>query len=113
MDQVSMTTAWMWSIVVMVVCFLVALVIANAVLFKPNDPGTSTRRIWFWIFGVLSVVIGFIVNYIIADGIDVPSAQSDYHMHSGISAGVCFVVYVIVGFAVSKLFPNSKVGTWF
>lgn len=112
MEQVSITSAYMWAIVIMVAFFLLAVVIANLILFKPNNPGTTTRRIWFWVFCVATGVVGFIINFIIGKGITVPSIQSDYLMHSGI-AGVCVVGYILIGFVVSKLFPNSKVGTWF
>jgi hypothetical protein len=113
MEQVSITSAYMWAIVVMVVFFLIAVTISNLILFKPNDTGTTTRRIWFWVFCALTGVVGFIINYFIGKGIQVPSAQSEYFMHSGIAAGICVLLYIIVGFVVSKLFPNSKVGTWF
>lgn len=113
MEQVSITSAYMWAIVIMAVFFLLAVIISNLILFKPNNPGTTTRRIWFWVLCVATGVVGFLINFIIGKGITVPSIQGDYFMHSGIAAGVCVVVYILVGFVVSKLFPNSKVGTWF
>lgn len=113
MNQVSMSSAYVWALILGVVCFLLAVIIANLILFKPNNPGTGARRMWFWILGVASVVIGLIINFIKADGITVPSIQSDYQMHSAIAAGVCFALYVLIGLIVSKLAPNSKVGTWF
>lgn len=113
MDQVSITSAYMWAVVVLVVFFLLAVVIANAILYKPNDPGTTKRRIWFWVLAILNAPVGFVINYIIGSGISVPSIQGNYYMHSGIAAGVCLVVFILVGFIVSKLFPKSKVGTWF
>lgn len=113
MDQVSLTTAYMWALIVMVVCFFIATVISNMILFKPNNPGTTTRRIWFWVLCVLSAIIGFVINYFIGNSISVPSVQSNFYMHAGIAAGVSFVVYVLLGFIISKIFPNSKVGTWF
>lgn len=113
MEQVSITSAYMWAIVVMVAFFLLAVLISNLILFKPNNPGTTARRIWFWGLCVATGVVGYLINFIIGRGITVPSIQSDYFMHSGIAAGVGVVVYILIGFMVSKLFPNSKVGTWF
>lgn len=113
MEQVSITSAYIWAIMIMVVSFLLAVVISNLIIFKPNNPGTTTRRIWFWVFCVAGGVVGLLINLIIGKGITVPSIQSDYLMHSGIAAGVCVVVYILLGFVVSKLFPNTKVGTWF
>lgn len=113
MDQVSITSAYMWAIVVMVVFFLLAVLIANLVLFKPNNPGTTIRRIWFWILCAATGVISFIINYAFGSNISVPSIQSNYFMHAGIAAGICVLLYILFGFVVSKIFPNSKVGTWF
>lgn len=113
MDQVSVTSAYMWALIVMVVCLLLATLISNMILYKPNNPGTTAKRIWFWGLCVASAAIGFIINYFIGSGITVPSVQSSFYMHAGIAAGVSFVVYILLGFIISKMFPNSKVGTWF
>ncbi|MDE6444231.1 MAG: hypothetical protein K2K64_07415 [Muribaculaceae bacterium] len=113
MNQVSITSAYMWALVIMVIFFLAAILIAIAIPYKPNDPGTTTRKISFWILCVLSSVTGFVVNYILATGIVVPVTKASYVTNSGIAAGVAFVIFIIIGFVCSKLFPNSKVGTWF
>jgi len=113
MDQISISSAYMWAIIVMAVFFLLAVLVANMILYKPNNPGTTQRRVWFWVFCVASAVIGFVINYFIGHNIDVPSLQSSYYMHSAIAAGVGIVIYVIAGFALSKIFSSSKIGTWF
>lgn len=113
MEQVSITSAYMWAIVIMVVFFILAVAISNLILFKPNNPGTTKRRICFWICCVATGVVGFVTNFIIGKSITVPSDQSDYFMHTGIATAVSVVLFIIIGFVVSKLFPNSKVGTWF
>ncbi len=113
METASVTTAYTWAIVTLIVFFLIAILSANMVPYKPNNPGTSTRRVYFWVICVLSVVVGFFVNFGIASGIEVPTIKSDYMLHSSIAAGISFVVFIILGFAISKMFPNKKVGTWF
>lgn len=114
MDQVSITSAYMLAAVVMAVFFALAVIISNLILFKPNNPGTTKRKIWFWALCVATGVVGFVVNYIIAEGIDVPNIKSGYLMHSTVAAVVCVIVYFISGLLISKcFFPNSKVGTWF
>lgn len=113
MEQVSITSAYMWSIVIMVVAFFITVIISNLIKYKPSDSGTTTRRIWFWVLCVAASLVGFVINYIIGKTITVPSIQGNYLMHAGIAAGVCVVVYILIGIVVSKLFPNSKVGTWF
>lgn len=113
MEQVSISSAYTWAFVVAAILFLVAAVVANMILYKPNNPGTATRRVWFWVLGVMSAVLGFVINQIIAGNITVPSIKSDYLMHASIAAGVSLLLYILCGFVVSKLFPKSKVGTWF
>lgn len=113
MEQASVTSAYMWAFVIMIVFFLIAVVIANMIVFKPKDPGTTARRIWFWILCVATAVVAFVVNYFIAKGISVPSLQSDYMMHSAIAAAAAAVFYILFGYGVSKVFSSSKVGTWF
>ncbi|MGN0222506.1 MAG: hypothetical protein ACI4AM_00620 [Muribaculaceae bacterium] len=113
MQNEPVITAWVWSISVMAVLFLINLLIANMVMYRPNDPGTTTRRLWFWVLAVLSLAISFGINLYIADDIKVHSSYVTYLMHAGIAALVVFVLYVGLGFVLSKLFPNSKIGTWF
>lgn len=113
MEQISITSAYMWALVIMVVFFLTAVIIANLILFKPNNTGTTNRRIWFWILCVSTGVVGFVINYFIGQKIDVPTLQSNFYMHAGIATVVSMAIYIIAGFVVSKIFPNSKVGTWF
>lgn len=113
MEQVSMTSAYMWALIITVIFFVVAVVAANMILFKPNNPGTASRRLWFWVCCVAAVVVGLVVNLAVAGGISVPTIKNDYTMHTGIAAGVSLAAYILAGFIVSKFFPNSKVGTWF
>jgi hypothetical protein len=113
MEQASMTSAYMWSCVVLVVFFLLAILIANMILFKPHNTGVTQRRVWFWILCVATGIVGFLINYAIGSGISVPSIQANYYMHSGIAAGASVLVFIILGFVLSRIFSNSKIGTWF
>ncbi len=108
-----MSLAYMLAAVTMAVFFLIAVLSANMIIFKPNNPGTTTRRIWFWVLFALTGIVSFIINFTVSSNIDVRSTKSDYLMHSGIACGVVLLLYVVLGFVISKLFKNSKVGTWF
>lgn len=113
MAQISVTSAYMWSCVVMVVFFLIAALVANMIPYKSDNPGVTKRRIWFWILCVATGVVSYVINSVIASGITVPSAKSDFVMHAGIAAVVALVAYIVLGFILSKVFANSKIGTWF
>lgn len=108
-----MTSAYMWAIVIMIAFFLVAIVIANLIVYKPKNPGTTARKLWFWALCAATGVVAFVVNFIIGNGISVPSLQSSYHLHSAIAAGIAVLLYILIGFVASKIFANSKIGTWF
>lgn len=112
-NQVALSSAYMLAFVTLVFFFLLAVLIANLIIFKPKNPGTTARRIWFWILWALTGVVGYITNYIIGSKINVPSLQSEYLLHSAIAAVISLLLFVVLGFAVSKIFSNSKVGTWF
>lgn len=108
-----MASAWMWAFIILVVFFLLAVVIANLIVFKPKDPGTTTRRIWFWVLCIATPVVSYIINYVIAKDITVPTLQSSYLLHSAIASIAVAVIFFLAGYVVSKIFANSKVGTWF
>lgn len=113
MDQASTTSAYILAIITMAVCFGLAVLIAGMINFKPNNPGTTKRRIWFWVLCFASAAIGFLINFIIGCKIEVPTLRNEFFTAAGIAAGICLVGYIIIGFAVSRIFPSSKVGTWF
>lgn len=113
METASVTSAYTWALITMILFFLIAILSANMVPYKPNDPGTSKRRVCFWILCVLSVVVGFFINFAISSGIGVPTIKSSYMLHTSIAAGISLVLFIILGFAISKMFPTKKVGTWF
>lgn len=113
MNEVANSTAYMWAIVIAVVFFIGAIISANLIDYKPRNPGTTQRRVWFWALCVTGVITGFIINFFIGQGIDVPSRQADYNVHAAIGAAIALGVYIVCGFILSKIFRNSKLGTWF
>ncbi|MBD5340285.1 MAG: hypothetical protein HDR94_01785 [Bacteroides sp.] len=113
MNQHSMSEAYMWAFIIMVIFFVVAVIVANLIPYKPKNPGTTPRRICFWTLGVATGVVAFVVNSIIAQGILVPNIKSDFLMHSAIASALFVIIYILLGFSVSKIFSSSKVGTWF
>ena len=108
-----MTSAYVWALITVAIFFCIAILCANMIAYRPNDPGTTKRRSTFWALGVVGVVVGFFINYYFASKIDVPTLNASYTLNSCIAAGISLVVYIILGFALSKMFPRAKVGTWF
>lgn len=106
-------TAYIVSACVMIVLFLISTIIANMIAHRPGGGDITKRRIWFWVLGVLTPVIAFAINFYISTDIEVPTTKTTYLTQSGIASAVSLVIYILIGFILSKLFNRTKLGTWF
>lgn len=94
-----------------------AALISNIIQFEggsnPKDPGK--RKMWFWIMAVLNPILFFIVArfFMAPNAEDDQMIFDDYVATVPAAAGLCFVIYIIVGFVLSKVFKNGKLGNWF
>lgn len=114
--QTSVVSAYIIGIVVFIVMLLIAAVVANAIAFEPgvNPSDPRKRKTWFWILGVLTPVLTFVLTYfIVYTGIKMKTVQDKYMMAMCISTVVSFVLYVASGFALSKIFKHGKLSSWF
>ena len=114
--QTSVVSAYVIGVVVFIVMLLIAAVVANAIAFQPGtnpkDPGK--RKTWFWILGALTPVLTFFLAYfIVYMGIKMHNVQEKYMTAMCISTAMSFVLYVISGFALSKIFKHGKLSSWF
>ena len=107
-------STYILSVIFAAVVLLLAALISNMIQFEggsnPKDPGK--RKMWFWIFAVLNPVI----FYIIAAFVMVPSNKKqsvEWNDSLPIAVGIGFVVYIVLGFVLSKVFKNGKLGNWF
>jgi hypothetical protein len=96
---------------------LISALISNMIQFEggsnPKDPGK--RKMWFWIMAILNPVLFYVLSaFVLA-----PNPENDQMVYDDfmaslpIAAGIGFVVYVILGFVLSKVFKNGKLGNWF
>ena len=110
-------TSYIISIIVAGAMILVASIISSAIKFEggtnPQDP--SKRKMWFWILAIINPILFFLLaRFIMA-----PKANDDQMVYDNyikilpLATAVGFVSYVIVGFVLSKMFKNGKVGNWF
>lgn len=109
-------SAYLIGVIVLAVCLALAIISANAIRYEAgiNPQDKKKRQMWFWALAVLTPVATIAVAYFAAyQGIKVPSRQTAYLTAMGISAGVGFVAYVVVGFVLSKMFSHGKLGSWF
>jgi len=105
--------AYIMALAFSLVFLLIAALISNSIKFGTSND-KQKRKVWFWTLGVLIPVLIFGIGFFfIRTGIKVPSKQADFTMHLGIATCVGIILYILLGFIVSKIFRHKKVGHWF
>lgn len=114
MNQVSILLPYIIGGIVFAVCFLLAFVSANIINYRTDHTDKRTRRVWFWVFAAVVLIATFLICYFgWADGIRIPSRKSEFITHTSIATIAATIVYIIMGFLVSKIFKTKKVKSWF
>lgn len=109
------TTAYIVSIITALVFLLLSAFIATAIKFQggsnPKDP--QKRKMWFWVLAILNPAVIFLLGYFVFK----PDANilivNKYITALSIGTGIGFVLYIVIGFVLSKIFRNGKLGHWF
>ena len=109
------TSAYIISIATALIFLLLSAIIANAIKFEggsnPKDP--QSRRMWFWILAILNPTIGFLLGYFVFK----PDANimivNNYVSALSMGTAIGFVLYIFLGFILSRVFANGKIGHWF
>lgn len=110
----SVIPAWGIAGVTMVVFLLLAALVSTMTIYRPDKSDLKVRKVQFWLMGIFSVLTGVALNYVLyLMNIRISNQYNDYMLHMLIAAGVSFVVFVLIGFVLSKIFKSSKIGTWF
>ena len=114
--MVSTFPVYIVSVVASLVFILIAALISNAIKYEgganPKDPGK--RKMWFWVMGVLAPIANLLFGlfiYYFPEGNSF--AKSKLITAIGIGSAITFIVYLLVGFILSKMFKNGKLGHWF
>lgn len=111
--ETSIVTAYTWSAITMIIFCLLAVVVAYVTPYQKGGFDVTKCKMWFWIFAALTPVVAFIINYYHSQDIQVVAHKNSFLMHSGIAAGVAFVLFIVIGVIVSKTAPRTKLGRWF
>lgn len=107
-------SAYVIGVSVAVVLLIIAALVAMMIAFRPDNSDCKSRKIWFWVISALVPVLTFVIAFLfVYKGIKVPSKQTAYMTAMCISAGVSFVLYVILGFVLAKVNAHGKIGNWF
>lgn len=109
------TTAYVVSGITTLLLLLIAALISATINYeggsRPKDP--AKRRTWFWVIAVLNPVVVFLLGYLaFKPDANVMIVKRYVHALSiGTAAG--FVIYILLGFLLSKIYKNGKIGHWF
>ncbi|MBB5395076.1 hypothetical protein [Mucilaginibacter sp. AK015] len=108
-------TAYVISGITTLVLLLVAAVIATTINFergsRPKD--AAKRKTWFWVIGALNPALIFLLGYFIfKPDANVMIVKRFIHSLS-IGAACGFAGYLLLGFVLSKIYKNGKIGHWF
>jgi len=109
------TSAYIITIITAFIFLLLSAMIANAIKFEggsnPKDP--QSRKTWFWILAILNPILAFLVGYFVF----IPDANimvvNNYVSALSMGTAIGFVLYILLGFILSKVFANGKIGHWF
>lgn len=110
------TNTYMFAVITAIVMIGIAILVASMIQFQSgaNPKDRMKRKIWFWILAVLTPVIFFVYNsFLVLPNIKAGPAMNKFSLHSGLSPVIAFVLFVVFGILVSKLFKRKKVGNWF
>lgn len=108
-------SAYIIAIVITFVFLLTSAFIATAIKFeggsRPKD--AQKRRTWFWVLALLNPVVIFLLGYYLFKPDANIMVVNRYISALGIGTAIGFFVYLIIGFILSKIFKNGKLGHWF
>lgn len=109
------TSAYIISIITTLLFLLLSALVATAIKFEggsnPTDP--KSRKIWFWILAVLNPAVGFLLGYFVFKPDANIMVVNNYVNALSIGTAIGFFLYILLGFVLSKMFANGKIGHWF
>jgi methionine sulfoxide reductase heme-binding subunit len=110
------TSTYIFALIFAGVFLLLAAIVSNAIKFQggENPRDAFKRRMWFWIFAILGPVSFFIYNILmVIPTIKKGPAVAKFGVTHIIGTAVILVVYILIGFVLSKVMKKGKIGNWF
>lgn len=109
------TLAYIITVIIALIFLLLSALIANAIKFEggsnPKDP--QARRAWFWILAILNPALAFLLGYFVFKPEANVMVVNNYVSALSMGTLIGFFLYILLGFVLSKVFTNGKIGHWF
>jgi len=107
--------AYVLSLINLLVFILLAVfsarAIKNQLVVNATDP--RKRKIWFWVLAALNPIVNFILGYFFFKPDGNAMVVEDYKTALFLGTGIGFVLYILIGFILSRIFKHGKLGNWF
>ena len=80
---------------------------------KPKD--AQQRKALFWVLSIINPILFFLIGWLLLapSQSDDQIVYDDYMAVLQVATVVGFVLYILIGFIISKMFRNGKLGNWF
>ena len=102
------------SIVIAVVMLGVAALHSKSIAFRPDNGDVKSRKLKFWIYAGVTLVVNFIVCYAMFYLSEKTKAKKEAAMiATAIGTVLSVVVYIVLGFITAKINKHGKTGNWF
>lgn len=105
---------YIYAIVAAVIALLLSIVFSKSVPFRPDFSDVGKRKSIFWFMSIAAPVLTALLTFLIVYlGLKTSSKKNACMLHMCIGLVVSWVLYVLVGFIVSKSNKQNKLGSWF
>lgn len=110
----NVISAYIVGVALAIVMLAIAAVVSNIISFRPDNSDCKSRKTWFWVIGILTPVLTFIITLLVGYmGIKSHKKAENYMIAMSISSVVSFVLYVALGWLAAKANSHGKLGNWF
>ncbi|RYD99013.1 MAG: hypothetical protein EOP50_04555 [Sphingobacteriales bacterium] len=108
-------SAYIVSIVTALTFVLIAALISVSIKFEggSNPRDHKKRKMWFWTLCVLAPVVNFLLGFYVFMPDGNRMITDEFTTALAIGTGVALVLYIVLGFVLSKMFRHGKLGNWF
>ena len=110
----NVVSAYILGIALTIVMLIIAAVVSNLIQFRPDNSDCKRRKMWFWILGVLTPVLTFVITLVFGYlSIKSNKKAEGYMVAMAISSAISFVLYISLGWILAKANKHGKIGNWF
>ena len=112
-----MFICYILSVVTAALFLLISVIISSIIKFEgganPSDP--RKRKIWFIILGVINPLVFFLLGrFVLAPNEENNAMEYQEFIDAlPLATVIGLASYFIIGFILSKLFKNGKIGNWY